>query len=1742
MLNFSCPSAIDSSRSAKADTQTRRRLTASLWKLLLLSVLAAAAPALPATTTPVELYNSHIVGGWTSEGYYYVGGRWMPKMALTVDTGAHAEGYLLTDVEFLMVWTSNLPNNAFDVSLYRGSPYQQQRVAVLTKIPGTDHRYSAPAGTTLDPNTKYSFVIETIGTTTGIITILIKELPRERNRRFGEWTIKGSFTTGMWANNYNGNWNPKYGHRNRGLTSGMIVNGLRGPFDNFPPTSTDLALDVAQGATHTFSSSDFTFSDGNTDDVLNGIEITALPAAGGGTLALSGTAIADSTLPLAVTNTQLSAGALVYTPPAVVPTTNLGTMRFRVNDGELNSALDYAAVFSLVRPQGVAPFEADFINVPATHDGTIDFTVQLRFSASPTGLSPADDAARVVEIEGGTISSAQLASGGTAPVWELTITPSQGTDTTLRVPERRCDETNAICAASRPLDVTDEVTIAYSAMHATFSDVPESHGGTESFTMNLSFSSAPVSYSYVSARDALFDVTGGTILNARRTPRGQNQHWELTVAPDGIDAVTLTARPTQQCTDRHAVCDSEGGRFSSPLTVTIPGPPQPVVLSVTSQTSEIGEGAPAVFTLTRTGNVEDALTVSIDVTAADGVLDASPPEEATFAADASETTVSLATIDDEVDLAQDPVVSLALRAHDDYELDTSNTSATVTVIDDDATPVIVTETTPIVVAENTTAIVTLEATDADHDAADLTWSISDTADAGADHSAFEITTSGVLTFASEKNFESPDDANGDGDYAVTVVVSDGTNTAQIDLVVRLMDVDDVTPALVSGEVYDATLSITFDEALDPASVPAATAFSVEVEGVARGVDTVIIDGALVVLTLSTEVTASDAVTVAYTAPSADPLRDAAGNGVASFTSFAVENTMPPPPEVVSIVASSASVFEGEPAVFLVSRTGLASRSLEVELVVSEVGTVIAGTPVSMVTLASGVSEMSLSVPTVNDATSEIDAHISVELSASSGYLLDETHSNAHVAVLDDEPAPVIGNVDTVWSSTLQWTDIGHGWYGGYADAFSPPDWTEDGSTFRIMYIAYLESTRTLYFAHDVSGGAIAHPETLVLEVGSATITSRLHLGAFASGQIGVVSDVDLSISEGAPVTVRLLRRESQISPPTLTATDATVVEGDGAVLRFQVNLSRALSNAVSVRYRTAEGTARAGEDYVATQGVLRIAPGATSAIIEVAVLPDSHDEGSEQLSLELSRAYGAMLERATAIGTITNQGPIPKAWTARFARAFAEQSVDAIQWRFSSQRPDGLSGSIAGHAINADGPSADTAPVWSRDAALFSDDHWPGTGPEPRSQGIADLVSGTSLSLSANGSQHGDVSIWAQGSVAGFDVAQTPVSVDGYMTTGFLGIDVAHGPLLSGVMLSHTRADGGYDASSDSGDVRSTLTGVFPYARFEFSERTSLWAMVGHGEGDMKMTPTGGTTLHPGLDLTLGAFGMRNLLTPVVEEGFALAVASNLLAVRVRTDAVRTSFGALEASEAHVVRGRMSLEGSRAIRTGTTGWLVPTGEIGLQGDRGDIEDGLGLHMGAGVSFSDSALGIEASLGVRGLVHHQSEKLAEHSVSASVAFDPRPGSDRGLAMRVGHMPDASDEFSVGNVFNESLSASDAAASRGVEPVELEIGYGVGLADSRFTIVPTFGIRSDESSDTIRIGSRLIGHRASGSQLSFSIDSVRDGPDGASWRGPSFAGQLRFDSPGFTRSDVRIEAMPSGDGSSDYAVAAQVHLSW
>lgn len=109
------------------------------------------------------------------------------------------------------------------------------------------------------------------------------------------------------------------------------------------------------------------------------------------------------------------------------------------------------------------------------------------------------------------------------------------------------------------------------------------------------------------------------------------------------------------------------------------------------------------------------------------------------------------------------------------------------------------------------------------------------------------------------------------------------------------------------------------------------------------------------------------------------------------------------------------------------------------------------------------------------------------------------------------------------------------------------------------------------------------------------------------------------------------------SLPDLTAKPATVIAGPADTrLAFSVALSAASTSAVTVHYKTVNGTAVAGTNFDAATGTLTIPAGSTSGSVDVTALPVKYTATPTDLTfgLKLSHVTGAVLTGATATGTI----------------------------------------------------------------------------------------------------------------------------------------------------------------------------------------------------------------------------------------------------------------------------------------------------------------------------------------------------------------------------------------------------------------------------------------------------------------------------------------------------------------------------
>ena len=570
----------------------------------------------------------------------------------------------------------------------------------------------------------------------------------------------------------------------------------------------------------------------------------------------------------------------------------------------------------------------------------------------------------------------------------------------------------------------------------------------------------------------------------------------------------------------------------------------------------------------------------------------------------------------------------------------------------------------------------------------------------------------------------------------------------------------------------------------------------------------------------------------------------------------------------------------------------------------------------------------------------------------------------------------------------------------------------------------------------------------------------------------------------------------------ISASDAGAVEAGGATLDFRVTLSQPFPETVTVRFYTSDDEARAGQDYVAASGTLVFAPGETSKTVSVQVLDDDLDEAREAMRLWLSHATPAAARvQRNGIGWIFNADPMPGAWIARFGRTVAEQVLDAVDARMRTKPAPGVGANLAGHRIG--GAAVPDDAVGHRDRTRgrsLSDRLKGGTDPQRQNRDSntateRDLLTGSSFALTAEAGGGGLVSIWGRGAVTRFDGREGDLAVGGEVASSMLGADWTEGAWKTGLLVSHSRGEGGYrDASA--GNVSSTLTGIFPWANRALGERLSVWGAAGYGAGSLMLEPEGQPKLRTDLDLWMAAAGLRGVLIDGGHDGPTLAATTDATIVRTSSDAVTGRGGNLAAAETEVTRLRLGLQGSQPSRLAEGATLTPSVEIGVRQEGGDAETGFGLDVGGGLAWSDTARGIAAEVRGRGLLTYEADGFRERGLSGALSWDPQPASDRGpralLTQTLGGPASGgiralrSRETLAGLAAGDPGSANDLRRRR----LEARFGYGFAAFGGGFTSLPEIALGLSNAGRDYGFGWRLFrGGGPGGGSLELSVEAER-----------------------------------------------------
>ena len=430
-----------------------------------------------------------------------------------------------------------------------------------------------------------------------------------------------------------------------------------------------------------------------------------------------------------------------------------------------------------------------------------------------------------------------------------------------------------------------------------------------------------------------------------------------------------------------------------------------------------------------------------------------------------------------------------------------------------------------------------------------------------------------------------------------------------------------------------------------------------------------------------------------------------------------------------------------------------------------------------------------------------------------------------------------------------------------------------------------------------------------------------------------------------------------------------------------------------------------------------------------------------------------------------------------------------------------------------------------------------------------DFMTGTSFELTGGSAEAGGyAALWGRGAISRFDGREGELALDGEVTTGLVGADWAAAPdsgtgagrWTAGLAVGHARGTGSYregggctgndgndgndgdgsggdgngsdgsdgsagdgndpGASGCSGEVESTLTGLWPYAGFRLTDRLSAWAALGYGAGELTLTPggEGDGPFTADLTMAMGAAGLRGeVLVPPPEGGLALAVKGDTRFTRTQSKATRDADGGrLAAATGDVWLLRLGVEGSRRFALGAEdagATLTPRFEVGARLDGGDAETGAGADVGAGVTLAAPRHGLMLVLNARGLLAHEASGFRESGASASLTWDPRPATERGLALTLrrswGGSPAGGMDALLGRGTLAGLAPDDAGDTASAGRLEAELGYGIPAFGGAVTATPHLGFGLTDTGRDYRLGWRLTSARKGTPGFELGLEATR-----------------------------------------------------
>ena len=861
----------------------------------------------------------------------------------------------------------------------------------------------------------------------------------------------------------------------------------------------------------------------------------------------------------------------------------------------------------------------------------------LALSADPSAIAE-DGGASVVTVEitnGVTFAEDQtitLALGGTATVTDdytvgatvLTLVAGEemASTTVTAVADAVDDdgETVVISAAhdgtgigSATITITDDDAAPVLALSVSSDTIAEA-AGTSTVTVAIT-------------NGVTFDADQTITLTLGGTATAGDDY---TVGATTLTLVAGEEMASTTVTATHDTVDDDGetveitaARDSTGIgsaTITITDDDAAPVLALSADPSAIAEdGGASVVTVEITNGVtfaaDQTITLALGGTATAGDDYTVGATVLTLVAGEETASTTVTATHDTVDDDGETVVITAARDS------TGIGSATITITDDDAAPVLSLSADPSAIAEDGGAsVVTVEITNGVTFAADqtITLSLGGTATAGDDYTvgATVLTLVAGEETASTTVTATHDTVDDDGETVVITAARDSTGIGSA--TITITD-DDAAPVLAlsadpAAIAEDGGASVVTVEITNGVTFAADQTITLSLGGTATAGDDYTV-GATVLTLVAGEETASTTVTATHDTVDDDgetvvitAARDSTGIGSATIT-ITDDDAAP----VLALSADPAAIAEdGGASVVTVEITNGVTFAGYQTITLALSGTATAGDDYTVgattLTLAAGEEMASTTVTAVADAVD--DDGETVEISATH----DSTGiGSATITITDDDAAPVL------------------------ALSADPAAIAEDGGAS----VVTVEITNGVTFAADqmitlsLGGTATAGDDYTV----GATVLTLAAGEETASTTVTAVADV--VDDDGETVEITAARDSTGIGSATITITDDdaapvlalsvdpdTIAEDGGASV-VTVEITNGVTFAADQTITLSlGGTATAGDDYTVGATVLTLVAGEETASTTVTATHDTVDDDGETVEITAARD-------STGIGSAT---------------------------------------------------------------------------------------------------------------------------------------------------------------------------------------------------------------------------------------------------------------------------------------------------------------------------------------------------------------------------------------------------------------------------------------------------------------------------------------------------------------------------